>query len=213
VKLSRLLFPALLGLAINCAHARGPAIDTSFGSSFAADDRDETALARANALLRADPRNVAAYLVRGNIYGDRQLCLLAREDYETALRLDPGNLLARANLAEMEFRQKQYDAARTDFAALESVQQIRDLAGYKVFLCDLFAAHNEMAHQELQAFDAVGENASYYFGNAAWDLVHHDLTQARGFLTSAQNIYEPHKVELYAASLLQLGYLPLPEVH
>ena len=195
-----------------CARAAMPAADVSAGSSMAADDRDETALTRVNALLHADPKNSSAYLVRGNIYGDRQLWLLAREDYEAALRIDPGNLLARANLAEMEFRQKQYDHARADFAALESVQQIRDLASYKVFLCDLFAAHDEAARLELQAFNASGENASYYFGNIAWDLVHHDPDQARGFLASAENIYEPRKVELYAASLLQLGYLPLPEV-
>jgi hypothetical protein len=31
-----------------------------------------------------------------------------------------------------------------------------------VFLCDLFAAHDETARQDLYAFDAVGENASYY---------------------------------------------------
>ena len=49
VKLPRLLFPALLALAMGCARAAMPAADVSAGSSMAADDRDETALTRVNA--------------------------------------------------------------------------------------------------------------------------------------------------------------------
>jgi len=135
----------------------------------------------------------------------------AQEDYEQALRVDPGNIIAEVNLAELKFRQKEYDLARPGFAALETNPQIGDLAGYKVFLCDLFGAHEAAARQELQAFDAVGENASYYFGNVAWDLFHHQPESARDFLASAEEIYAPKKVELYAASLLEFGYLPLAD--
>jgi Tfp pilus assembly protein PilF len=215
IKLSR-LFPAA-GLALlvaegaraDTASPASPAVADAAASA-QADDRDEAALARVNAALRDGPSNASAYLIRGNIYGTKELWDLAQENYEEALRVDPNNIIAKVNLAEMAFRQKKYDLARSDFVALETNGQIGDLAGYKVFLCDLFGAHESAAQQELQVFDSVGENASYYFGNIAWDLVHHQATAAENFMASAEQIYAPQKVELYAASLLQLGYLPLP---
>jgi hypothetical protein len=53
-------------------------------------------------------------------------------------------------------------------------------------------------------------NPSYYFSNAAWDLVHKNLDDARGWLLSASRIYPPEKNQYYAQSLRDLGYLPIP---
>jgi hypothetical protein len=55
----------------------------------------------------------------------------------------------------------------------------------------------------------VGGNPSYYFANAAWDLVHHKPDEARSWLGSASDIYTPAKNGFYAASLFDTGYLPL----
>ena len=212
MKLFRLLSAAVIGIWLSPDLSAAPvdpaASAPAMVASAQADDRDEAALAQVNAVLRNDPANASAYLIRGNIYGTKELWDLAQEDYEQALRVDPQNPIARVNLAELNFRQKKYDLARVDFAQLESNVQIGDLAAYKVFLCDLLAAHETLAGQELHAFDAVGENASYYFGNVAWDLVHHRDAAARDFLSSAEEIYAPKKVKLYAASLMELGYLP-----
>jgi tetratricopeptide (TPR) repeat protein len=208
------LFPVLaFGLFLSppswAGSSEGDSAMTAMTSA-EADDRVEAALARVNAVLRADPNNATAYLIRGNIYGTNELWDLAREDYEQALQVEPENPIAKVNLAELDFRQKKYDLARTSFVDLEANPQIGDLARYKVFLCDLFGAHETTAWRELEAFDGVGENASYYFGNVAWDLVHHQDGAARDFLASAEAIYAPKKVELYAASLMEAGYLPMP---
>ena len=54
-------------------------------------------------------------------------------------------------------------------------------------------------------------NPSYYFSNAAWDLVvKKDINGARDWLLSASRIYRLEKNDFYAQSLRALGYLPIP---
>jgi hypothetical protein len=106
--------------------------------------------------------------------------------------------------------QKQYDAARPGFVALESDPDMGDFASYKVFLCDLFGGHEAAAKKELDVFNVAMENPSYYFSNAAWDLVHKNLDDARSWLLSASRIYPLQKNTYYAQSLRDLGYLPIP---
>jgi Tfp pilus assembly protein PilF len=174
-----------------------------------AEDPAQAALDRVNAAIRLYPDNASVYIVRGNIYVEKKEWDLAQKDYEKALQIDSTNVAARVNLGEIKFRQKQYDLARSAFAALKGDKDVGDLADYTVFLCDLFGSHEAAARQELDAFNAVGENASYYFGNVAWDLVHHNAKDARDFLQSAENIYPPKKIRLYTSNLVELGYLPL----
>ncbi len=56
----------------------------------------------------------------------------------------------------------------------------------------------------------MGGNASYYFANLAWSLVHQKPDDARSWLDSALRIYPPDKFNLYVRNLNELGYLPLP---
>lgn len=172
--------------------------------------KSDAALEKANAAIQAAPRNPETYLMRGNVYVEKGLWDQAAKDYQTVLDIDGKNALAKFNLAEIDFKQKKYDQARAGFAALGQDSDIGDISTYKVFLCDLFGAHEDAAAKELDAFNQVGANASYYFANGAWSLYHHQTEEARGWLTSAARIYDPPKFKLYASTLLDLGYLPLP---
>lgn len=168
-------------------------------------------LARVNAAIGLYPNNPSIYIVRGNIYSEKKQWDDARKDYDKALSIDPNNVAAKVNLAELEFRQKQYDLARAQFLAIKNDKNLGDLASYMVFLCDLYSAHDAAAGQELAVFNAAGENASYYFGNIAWDLFHRNEDGARDYLRSAQNIYPPGKINLYESNLIETGYLPLKD--
>jgi tetratricopeptide (TPR) repeat protein len=173
----------------------------------------DAALDKVNVALQAAPKNEDAYGLRGNIYAEKKLWDQAEKDYQTGLQIDGKNVQIKFNLAEIQFMQKKYDDARPGFAALEQNSNMGDLATYKVFLCDLFGGHEDVSAKELDeldAFNQVGRNASYYFGNAAWSLYHQKTEDARSWLTSAANIYAPNKFRLYAASLIDLGYMPLP---
>ncbi|MCE0483254.1 MAG: tetratricopeptide repeat protein [Methylacidiphilales bacterium] len=172
--------------------------------------KNDDAMTRVNAIIQADPKFVDAYLLRGNIYAQKLQWTEAGKEYETALGINPNNVTAKFNLAETKFRMKLYDEARTIFASVGGDPDNGDLASYKVFLCDLFGGHEDVAAKELDVFNQVGSHASYYFSNIAWDLYHKKIEDARGWLNSANQIYNPNKVIIYSVSLKDLGYLPLP---
>jgi Tfp pilus assembly protein PilF len=173
-------------------------------------NQPDAALDKVNAAIQAAPQNPAAYGLRGNIYAEKKLWYQAGKDFQSALQLDGKNTQVKFNLAEIDFMQQKYEDSRHGFVVLKQDPDMGDLATYKVFLCDLFGARDEVAANELDAFNQVGSNASYYFANAAWSLVHHKTEDARRWLTSAANIYAPNKFKLYATSLVALGYMPLP---
>jgi tetratricopeptide (TPR) repeat protein len=171
-------------------------------------DRYQPALYEVNAALKADPKNPAAYALRGNIFASKKLWSQAEADYETAIQLDGANLPMKFDLGQLEFAQKKYTAARPLFVAVQSDPDIGDLATYEVFLCDLFGGHEDVAAKELDVFNQAGSHASYYFANAAWALAHHDKDKARDWLTSAGHIYAPYKFKLYADNLIGIAEAP-----
>jgi Tfp pilus assembly protein PilF len=177
---------------------------------FLAQGQPDAALDKVNLAIRLAPQDPDSYGLRAGIYAHKQLWPEAERDYQKVLEIDATNSPAKFDLAEIKFKQKHYDKARSDFLALEKDDDLGDLASYKVFLCDLAGGHIDVAGKELDAFNQVGGNASYYFANAAWSLYHHKTEEGRGWLSSAIQIYAQDKVNSYSISLEDLGYLPLP---
>ena len=161
--------------------------------------------------LKLNPNSTGAYVLRASIYCQKKLWPQAEDDFNAAARIAPTNVVLKFQLVEVKFMQKQYDLARPGFVAFEKDPDMGDFASYKVFLCDLFGGHEAAAKKELDVFNNTIGNPSYYFGNAAWSLVHKNLEDARGWLLSASRIYPPRKNAYYAQSLRDLGYLPIPE--
>lgn len=170
------------------------------------------AMVKVNPIIQADPRNITAYILRGQIYTHQKALDKAANDFQSAHLIDPANPIANFDLAESKFTQKSYDAARIGFAELakDPTTFIGDLAAYKVYLCDLLGNHPDVAAKELDAFNKTESHPSYYYSNAAFALVNHKPEDARGWLASAARIYTPQKNSLYAKSLSDLGFLPLP---
>lgn len=166
---------------------------------------------KVNGVIKLDSQNKHAYMLRASIYAQQKQWDKADYDYDFALVLDPEDASVKFNLAELKFMQKKYDEARPGFAELQSDKDLGDFASYKVFLCDLFGAHEAAAAKELEVFNQVGGNPSYYFANAAWDLVHNKTDDAADWLNSAARIYAnaPQKLASYTSCLKNLGYLPL----
>lgn len=174
--------------------------------------KSDEALATVNAILDKDPKNINAYILRGAIYSQKQVWDQAEKDYQTALQMAPKNDGIRYDLADLKFKQKQFDDARLAFTPLQANHdpEVSDLIKYKIYLCDLLGGHDDVASKELDVFNQAGSNPSYYFGNAAWSLVHKKTEEARGWLVSASHIYPERKQSLYTSILKDMGYLPLP---
>ncbi len=167
--------------------------------------------------IKLNPNSTGAYVLRASLYCQKKQWTQAEDDFKAAGRIAPKNVVLKFNLVEIKFMQKQYDQARAGFlelqkdpATLQNDPEMVDFAAYKVFLCDLFAGHQDAAKKELDVFNDTMGNPSYYFGNAAWSLVHKNLDDARSWLLSASRIYPPEKNQYYAQSLRDEGYLPIP---
>lgn len=192
------------------AHKLPPSLEET--AALYAQDKFDEALATVNAVLAKEPKNTNGYILRGAIYTAKQAWDLAEKDYQTALQLDPKNDGVRFDLADLHFQEKQFDTAREAFVQLPKNpdSDIRDVIKYKIYLCDLLAGHDDQASKELDEFNQAGVNASYYYGNAAWNLVHKKPQEAKSWLVSARHIYSERKQAIYSAMLEEMGYLPLP---
>jgi Tfp pilus assembly protein PilF len=168
------------------------------------------ALNKLSEAIRLNPRNSGAYVLRASLYCQKKQWPQAEQDFTSAQQLAPDNVALKFNIIEVKFMQKQYDAARPSYVALEKDPDMGDLAMYDVFLCDLGAGHLDAAARELSAFNQAGDNPSYYFSNAAWSIAHKKYDDAKGWLGSASRVYPPRKNAYYAEGLIYLGYLPLP---
>jgi Tfp pilus assembly protein PilF len=169
------------------------------------------AIGKLSEAIRLNPHGSGAYVLRASLYCQKKMWSQAEADFTTAQQLAPTNVVLKFNIIEVKFMQKQYDAARPGYLALINDPDMGDFAAYKVFLCDLAGGHEDMAAKDLAAFNKVGGNPSYYFGNAAWSIAHKKYDDARDWLQSASNIYPPRKNAYYAEGLIYLGYLPLPK--
>jgi Tfp pilus assembly protein PilF len=168
------------------------------------------ALADLTQAIQLKPDSAFAFLLRGSLYTQKKMFAQAEADFNSADKINPGNIVIRFNLSELKFMQKKYDDARVGFFPLQKDPDMGDFAIYKVFLCDLFGGHEDVAKTELDAINKKGDDASYYFANAAWDLYNKKTDDARSWLLSASHIFEPKKFSTYGESLQYLGYLPLP---
>jgi tetratricopeptide (TPR) repeat protein len=218
---SALLFPAVVraqSIATTNAPASVPPTPKQAANKLIADAARAMAANNADGALndlsqsiKLNPNNEDAYIYRASIYCQKKQWTQAEDDFKAAAKIAPTNIVIKFNLVEIKFMQKQYDAARPGFVALEGDPDMGDFASYKVFLCDLFGGHEAAAKKELDVFNDAMGNPSYYFSNAAWDLYHKNIDDARSWLLSASHIYPVNKFTTYGQSLRELGYLPIPE--
>jgi hypothetical protein len=161
-----------------------------------ADGKLDRARTEVIAALAIEPNNAAALDLRGSIYVEQKLWPLAERDYTRLNQLSPDPAY-QYKLAQIKFLQKLYDDARPMFAALKDDPRLGDLARYKVFVCDLFGAHEAIAARDLDLLDSTGEKPSYYYGRALWLGMHGQNPAAGHYVAHASGKFSPTVCGLY----------------
>jgi|SRR5579871_4222556 len=190
------------------ADPAGPQLKQAYELITKSKDYDG-ALTIVDEAVKNNPKSFAALTLRGMIYSQKKQWSSAESDFNSALVLDPKNIVVKFNLGEIKFLQKDYATARTRFEALAADPTMGDFASYKVFLCDLYGGNEAQAKKTLDGWDEE-TGPSFFWGNAALALFHKDTESARSWINSATTIFPPAKNQYYAQSLIDLGYLPLP---
>ena len=163
-----------------------------------ADGKLDAALSEIAGALALDPKNTTAIELRGSIYMEQKLWNLAERDYTTLNQLSP-DAAYQFKLAQIKFLQREYDDARPLYAALKDDPRLGDLANYKVFICDLFGAHESIAERDLATLDPTGAKPSYYYERAIWAAFHHDQATANRMDAQATGKFGAEACALYRA--------------
>ena len=174
-------------------------------STLLTQGKQDDALRKVDAALQIDPKNTLAYTLRAAIYAQEKLWDRAEQDYQTAYKIAPSEVVFKYNMAELQFMQKAYDNARPGFFALQHDKELGDLASYKVYLCDLFSRRNDIADKEREAIKKTGESPAYYYSNVAWYLIHQQKEEADTWLSSALQRFDAKTNDPYLKSLIEAG--------
>jgi tetratricopeptide (TPR) repeat protein len=155
--------------------------------------------------------------LRGAVYTKMKDYKRARVHFRKALEFARGieaeAFHPRFNLAELDFVERQWDAARDAFQKLLSdpgkpSSGSDNLIKFKILICDLQQKKVADAEVLMSTFDQYDpESPAYYFSNAVKLFVKDDKEGANEWLESAKRIYPKEINEVYNDSLVEMGWL------
>lgn len=151
--------------------------------------------------------NTNSMNLRGAIYTEMRDYENARQSFQKAVEASPDSFGPKFNLGEVDFLQRRYERARLRFNQLLQENDQNDLVRYKLYLTYLLDGDKDKARAMLGDFNFAGDMPGYYFAHAAWEFAAERPKVAYGWIGSATSIYPGQVNNLFADSLIELGWL------
>lgn len=155
--------------------------------------------------------------LRGAVYTRMRDFKKARVHFEKALELSKGldaeSFHPKFNLAELDFVEKNFDNARTNFTKLltdpgKPAADSDTLIKFKLLVCDVMQKKEGDLDKQIAAFDQYDQNSpAYYYAQAAKSFGKDDKEGANEWLESARKIYPKDVNEVYDDSFVEMGWL------
>lgn len=155
--------------------------------------------------------------LRGAVFTKMRDFKSARPEFEKAIAMTKSSpkesFHPRFNLAEINFVEKKWDDARTQFTNLLNDSNLPDAATgrlikYKLLICDLQQKKLAAAAAALDQFDQYdNDSPAYYFAQAARAFAEDKKDEANEWLASAGKIYPKEMNDVYQDSLIEAGWL------
>ena len=170
----------------------------------------------ANLAEQADatqPDQPAILNLRGEILLEQGKFSEAEQIFSKALKIDGKFREAQFNLADVPFRQKDYEKARERFQALlkqtpgGDKNQASQLINFKIFMTYLLEGKDTRAQSIREQFQFSGDTPALYYAEAAWEFKHGKPDTANDWITSARKIYPLASNAAYGAGFYDLGWL------
>jgi tetratricopeptide (TPR) repeat protein len=159
------------------------------------------------------PDQPAVLNLRGEILLENGKFKEAEEFFSKALKIDSKFREAQFNLADVPFRQKEYDKARERFQALlkqtpgGDKNQASQLINFKIFMTYLLEGKDSKAQNIREQFQFSGDTPALYYAEAAWEFKHGKPDTANDWITSARKIYPLASNAAYGSGFYDLGWL------
>jgi tetratricopeptide (TPR) repeat protein len=171
--------------------------------------------------------------LRGAVYTKMRDFKTARTHFGKSVTLDGDSFHPKFNLSELDFVEKNWDAAIKGFNALivenekmkkEAAAKFTDeetrsaverqfdsttrLMQFKIMICQMQSEKSNEALQTQQSFAAYdNDSPAYYFAKAVQSFVKEQKESAEEWIASAKSIYPAEVTEVYIDSLVEMGWL------
>src|SRR5204862_923475 len=122
---------------------------------------------------------------------------------------------AQYNLAQIQFKKKDYTKARDRFEALFNntpspggdKNQAAQIIKFKIYLRLLLEGKDSRAEKMMEQFQFTGDTPALYYAQAAWEFKHNNTAKGNDWIVSARKIYSPALNFVFADSFYDLGWL------
>ncbi|MGI9114273.1 MAG: tetratricopeptide repeat protein [Chthoniobacterales bacterium] len=161
----------------------------------------------------AQPNQPPVLNLRGEILLEQGKFGEAESYFSKALKVDGKFREAQFNLADVPFRQKDYDKARERFQALlkqtpgGDKNQAAQLINFKIYMTYLLEGKDSRAQSMMEQFQFSGDTPALYYAEAAWEFKHGKNDTANDWIASARKIYPVPSNAAYSTGFYDLGWL------
>ena len=166
---------------------------------------------------RLKPDQSDTWNLRGMVLLRQKTYDKAQTAFARAVALDPNLWAAQFNLAETAFQQKDYARARKGFDnLLAQTDRFKDghrweLVQYKTVLSSLLGGNAAEASRRLAKLPATGgATPAHLYAEAALDYQNKKPAEAQKLIASAQATFPAATNDLFADSLVQVGWQAAP---
>jgi predicted Zn-dependent protease len=169
----------------------------------------DVALAMLDQIDKTKSGDSEALDLRGSIYLEQGKFEEAKKAFRAATSSDSSRFPPRLHFADVLLREKKFTAARyeyNDLGELTNIQTHHEKLRYAILLTFLFEHNEDRAKAVLERITFPTESPAYYCAQAAWEFAHSRKSDAKQWLKSAAQMYDPKTVTWFARPLYDFGW-------
>ena len=159
-------------------------------------------------------RNSNVFNMIGACYLEFRNFPKAREFYQKALALSPGDLAISFNIAELEFVTRNWQACLDKMSQLlpflpEQGLQTRRLIELKILLCHISLGNAEEVKTRANRYDPLTDDSPYYYyAQASLHYMKNEVVKAEEYLQMANRVFaNPAYISDWQDTLIEYGFI------
>ncbi len=174
--------------------------------------RAQGMLAQLDDAMKIAPKYHLLYNLRGAAYSILRDFESAKREFEVAQSLEPKALDVRFNLAEMDYVTGNYAEALVQLTSMitenpKMPTETYHLLRIKEIICLLKLERGDEAAKLGDEFTPYEDTPVYHIARAAQEFAAGDEVEARGWIRSAQGIFNTNQMTNYLDALIEVGWI------
>ncbi len=138
----------------------------------------------------------------------------ASKSFDKAKKIDPSSKGMLFNIAEIDFVTQKWAQALEKFKEIKPLfdqkneQRMKDLIGFKIFLCQLKTNQIEQAKATIDQMSYKDDTLLFYYGNAALAYHADQVSEAETWLARGRRVFKNNAlINPWQDTLIEFGYI------